>query len=389
MGIEEREGKIRVLQLIAPNTLGGAERVVLQIQENLPREEFSSSLGVFVWVRRPKNVFLLEIRNRQIPHSIFPMRFSLDWANLSQLFRYLKKNRIQLLHTHGYRSDILGFMCARAAQIPVVTTLHGWTGTDWRLRLYGRIQGWCLPCFQSIIAVSGEIQNQLVHQRGIDQEKVFLLPNAAPFPKQLDNQTLKKKRQEIRKHLGLDPEAPIIGFIGRLSPEKNLTDLLKAVAILASQITRISCLVAGEGPERFSLERQARDLGIDRRVHFLGFQRDVSSIYKIIDVMAMPSLTEGTPMVLLEAMALGIPVVATRVGGMAIMIEDGVDGLLVRPADVEDLAKGLERILTNPALAHELGRKARKKVRSRFSLSEWIQNIQRVYHLCLQGVRPI
>ncbi|MEW5804348.1 MAG: glycosyltransferase [bacterium] len=403
------QGRVRVMQLIAPNTLGGAERVVLSIQQwlgrggedgevkrrengeargNETREEengeyFSSTLGVFSWVKKPDNAFLREVSSRGYPHVIFPMRFAFDWANLVQLFRSLKANRIQLLHTHGYRSDILGLICARAARIPVVTTLHGWTAMDWKVRRYEDVQRWGLPFFSAIIAVSEEIKDRLIRQRGIDPGKITVLQNAVSLPHEADGWAQPADRGQIRRQFDCDPDAPVIGFVGRLSPEKNPADLLRATSLLARRIPNMLCWIVGEGPERSALENQAMSLGITQRVRFLGFQAQISRIYKALDVLAITSSTEGTPMALLEAMSWGIPVVSTRVGGIGALLEHGVDGFLVNPGDTAGLVRSLERVLSDPELAHEMGKTAREKVRVEFAMAGWIQKIRKVYRRCL------
>lgn len=378
---------IRVLQLIAPNTLGGAEKVVLSLQEWLATGEdespqFIPSLGIFIWVRRPQNVFLREVRAKGYPHIIFPMRFAFDWANLIQLARYLKASRIKLLHTHGYRSDIVGLFCARIAGIPAVTTLHGWTATDWRVRTYEWGQRLILPFFEAIIAVSEQIADQLVKQRGIAPGKVRLLPNAVRIPQEDVDLT---ERHRVRRQFGCDPEALVVGFVGRLSSEKNPADLLKAISLLTPRLPKLVCWIVGEGPQRLSLERQAEELGIARQVSFLGFQADMGRIYQALDVLAITSRTEGTPLALLEAMSFGLPVVSMRVGGIGDLLDGGVEGLLVNPGDTAAMADSLARVLTDPQLAKELGRAARKKVQTHFAIDVWISHLRRVYRECLEA----
>ncbi|MEW6379739.1 MAG: glycosyltransferase [bacterium] len=394
------EGQIRVLQLIAPATLGGAERVVLSIQESIGRggeeeSHFTSSLGIFIWVRRPDNVFLRQVRDHRYPHIVFPMRFTFDWANLAQLFRYLKAERIHLLHTHGYRSDIVGLLCARAARIPVITTLHGWTATDRKVQGYEGIQRRILPFFDAIIAVSEEIKDRLIRQRGIKPGKIRVLQNAVRIPLGEEDRAsplaagrvVAAGRQHTRRQFGCDPDALVIGFVGRLSPEKNPADLLTVVSLLIPRLPKLVCWIVGEGPLRPYLERQAGELGIARQVCFLGFQADMGSIYQALDVLAITSRTEGTPLALLEAMAFGLPVVSMRVGGVGALLEQGIDGLLVNPGDMAGMAESLARVLTDPLLAGKLGSAARKKIRARFAVDGWIKKIQEVYGECL-GKKP-
>jgi len=383
-------------------TLGGAERVVLSIQEwigarngvegqtdhlTIPQWEgvnFVSSLGIFIHIESHNNAFLREVKDRGYPYVIFPMRFAFDLANLIQLIKYLKTNQIQLLHTHGYRSDIVGIICARMARIPVVSTLHGWTSTNWRVKGYEKIQLWSLPFFTAIIAVSREIKEYVVNKIKINSNKIIVIQNAVDLPKRLESRALAESRGRIRHQFGCAPDALVIGYVGRLSPEKNLADLLKAVSLLIPRLPKLFCWIVGEGPDRLTLEEQARNLGISHRVCFLGFQKEVSHIYMALDVLAISSLTEGTPLAILEAMSFGVPVVSTQVGGIGAILEHGVDGLLVKPGDVVALANSMERVLTNPELAKMLGESAREKVRKDFSLSQWIQKIRSVYWSCLK-----
>jgi glycosyltransferase involved in cell wall biosynthesis len=360
-----------VLQLIAPTHFGGAERVVLDLAEAIDRAWFRVVIGAFVNVRFPENPFIEQLKERRVPHKIFWLTRTLDVENIVRLLRTIQKEKIDIVHTHGYRSDILGGMAAKITRRPVVSTLHGWVPIDARLAFYERCDRFALRFFDRVLPVSDQMKKALAAS-GIPRRNIVRLHNAVS----LDT--------EIRPHGGggtvyKSDGQFLIGIIGRLSPEKDVASFLEAARMLSHTHRRVTFLVVGDGPERESLERRASRSDLKGRVAFAGFVNEMAPVYQDLDLLVISSKTEGIPLVVLEAMKHGIPVVSTRVGGIPEVIEDGVDGILVPPGDPPAMARAIETLLLDGGRYRQMARQARLKIAADFNRANWIKTIEAIY----------
>ena len=317
---------VKVLQLIAPTHFGGAERVVLGLTESLNKDQFQVVVGAFVNVHFRQNEFVERLEKAGIRHEVFWLKRTVDIENVFRIVRFIQREGIRLIHSHGYRSDIIGLAAAKMSGLPIVSTVHGWVSIDSRLRFYEKCDRVALRFFNHVMPVSDQIGNALTAS-GIDPAKITRMHNAIPADTKAKEGPANITRS--RKEKG----DVIIGIIGRLSPEKDVPSFLKAAGLVAEKFNQAKFLVVGEGPERERLQQMAREMGLDGKVRFTGFVEDMNSIYSSIDFLVISSLTEGIPLVVLEAMHQGIPVVSTRVGGIPEVIENGINGILVEPGD--------------------------------------------------------
>nr|MBI3613030.1 glycosyltransferase [Nitrospirota bacterium] len=367
-------GKITVLNLVASTAMGGAEKVILSIAGAIDRTAFDCRYCLFVDLRRPPPELYEMLRSGKNELSTVEIRRPIEAGQLRQLFAVVRKNRPQVLHTHGYRSDFFGLIVARWMGIPTVSTVHGWTSATPRLRAYEACHRKYLRYFDKVITVSQAIQQTLL-ESGVPATKLVRLNNAinvGAYPEGPDGDW-------FRRELAVGSGTKLIGTIGRLSVEKGLDYFLRAGARIIARDPSVKLVVVGEGPQQKELKALADALGIAASVIFCGYRRDVERIYPALDMFVLPSLTEGIPMALLEAMAFSRPVIASRVGGVPEIIEDGVTGLLVSPKDLEQLTERMWRLLCSPEAGAEMGRRARKCVESRFDTRAWIKTIEGIY----------
>jgi glycosyltransferase involved in cell wall biosynthesis len=224
------------------------------------------------------------------------------------------------------------------------------------------------------VVPSQAVHDRLVNTERLPRNRIVLIENG------VDTQRYNRPGGEVsRSQLGLDPNGMVVGAVGRLSPEKGLHHLLKGLAILRSHGLLVDLILVGDGPERPRLDLDSRAFGLDGHVKFLGVRRDLPRIYAVMDVFALPSLQEASPMALLEAMAAGRPIVATSVGGVPEILENGRSGLLVTPGCPVALADGLERLTSDSALRHRLGDAARHRVAERFDISHTVERHAQLY----------
>lgn len=373
---------LRILHLSAPTALAGAERVMLNFLRHYDTSAFAVRVASYLNYQRLDNSFTAALKEQGIAHDKIPIgNTSLVWQ-ISQIVGIIKRNATDILHTHGYRSDFTGLIAARIAGIPAVSTVHGWTPVSFKLHGYQMLDRFCLKRFDRIICVSSRLHEEF-GCLGVSGERLVYLPNAVSLPDQIPG-----RREAARKQLGVLPTEKIAVAVGRLSPEKGLDILLAAYARQFGADRGVRLILVGDGPQRVELESIAGRLAIAERVVFAGFTADVASYYAAADLFVMPSHTEGFPMSLLEAMAWGLPVVASAVGGIPDIVQDGMHGCLVPPGEEGQLAGAMGNLLNNRELADRLGRMARKTVAERFAAEQWARTLEKVYAgVCAKRMR--
>lgn len=279
-------------------------------------------------------------------------RFDID--AVKQLRRLVHAHEIDVLHCHGYREDL--YAVAARARAKKVTTNHLWKRTTPALRFYARVDSWLARRFDRVVAVSLEILQEL-------EAKGFKAPQLTSIPNGVDTARYAPTAAGAARAA---PSRVVLATIGSLTEEKGHDHLLGALAKLGSD-RGITLLIVGDGPRRERLQKLATDLGVADDVRFLGRRNDIPDILAGTDIFVLPSLNEGLPIALLEAMACERACVATDVGDVGRAIETGVTGVLVRSADVAALAAAIERLVANPELRMRLGRAARQRAVERFS----------------------
>jgi glycosyltransferase involved in cell wall biosynthesis len=370
--------KIQVMQLIAPITIGGAEKVVLMLLDHLNRDRFEVQLGCFISGNRPENVFLDRVRQNYGEPEIIWMRKTVDFDNIRQLRDILIRDKIQILHTHGYRSDIIGYLATRKLQVARIATVHGYAPTNTKLRLYEWFDRRKLRYFDRIICVSESIQADLIRHQ-VSENKLTLVPNAVAATNGSDHQEQAQAKSEICHRWGIVPDSILLGTIARLSPEKGLSSLIQAYSSVIINEPKLKLLIVGDGPERNQLQMLVNRLSLNGNVIFCGFQSAIESYYNAFDLYILSSITEGLPISLLEAMSMSKPVIATAVGGVPNLIIHHQTGLLVPPEDTAGLAESIRWAVSHPLEMLTMGKAARLKVVQNYSITEWKQRIESIY----------
>jgi glycosyltransferase involved in cell wall biosynthesis len=303
-----------------------------------------------------------------------------------------RQHEITLLHAHGYEANYLvAAMRAtfrRWRQLPFVVTAHGWIDTTLRLRVHSRLDRYCGRLAHVRIATAARHARWLHADRGV----VMVVHNGvtAPAEKRLD--TLRANRHAVREALGVPPLATVVGSVGRLSPEKRIDLVLATAHRLTPDHPDIHVLIMGGGDQHAELEALARRLHLGGRVTFTGLIPEVTPALIAMDVLVQPSDTEGTPRSVLEAMAHRLPVVATDVGDVAELLDQGRCGGLVPPGDVGLLAQAVERVLSDPTYVRNLTGCARSRYQDRYTIEAMRRRVDEAYqsaHLaCTRGRQP-
>ena len=357
-----------ILHLTAPGQVGGLESVVLALTAGLHNRGHRAVLGA-VYSRAPGSEALtararsLGVEAREIVLS--PRAYVQEFRSITALMDTLRPD---VVHTHGYRSDLIGGAAARRANVPWVTTLHGFTGGGLKNRAYEWLQVRAGRRADALVAVSRAIRDRLL-RAGANEARVHVVPNAWSERPLL-------RTAEARRRLGLVGGGPVIGWVGRLSREKGADLFLEALALMRELPWRAS--IVGDGRERPALQAQAARLGLAERIDWHGVVLDAASIYPAFDVWVLSSRTEGTPIALFEAMAARVPVVAAAVGGVPDVVSRD-EAWLVPSEQPDALAGALREVLADPAAAATKADIALATLRGKFAEPAWISAHLRIY----------
>jgi glycosyltransferase involved in cell wall biosynthesis len=316
--------------------------------ENLPADRFE------LWLcstRSYEPAATERLRARGVHHVHLGRRTKTDLWRLGGLARTLTRRRFDVLHAHMFGSNLWGTMIGTACRVPVIIAHEqtwSYTGEPLRRLLDGRVIGRLATRF---VAVSSRDAERMVSIEHVAPDKITMIPNAyVPHPA--------PPGEPLRATLGLSETTPLLGTVAMLRPQKALSVLLDAFAIVLQTVGDVHLAIAGDGECRDELQAQTERMALTDRVHFLGRRSDVDSILGALDVAVMSSDFEGTPLVAYECIVNGTPLVATDVGGLRDIVQDGVTGLLVPPRDPARLAAALTELLVDPARRLQIVRTA-------------------------------
>ena len=364
---------MKVIHLISGGDSGGAKTHVHSLLQNLAR---TIDVTMVCFMEGP---FAQEARELGIPTLVFPGK------NLPRVCRELKKfiseGGYQIIHCHGARGNMMGALLGRATGLPVVSTVHSDYRLDYLGRplarlVYGTTNTVALRLLDYRIGVSDAMTDLLI-ARGFDPDRLFTIYNGLDFsPRRpaLD-------RADYLASLGLSwgEECVIAGIAARLNPVKDVATLVRGFARAHENCPNLRLLIAGDGEERAMLEGLVKELGVEEQVCFAGWISDTDSFYNAIDINTLTSLSETFPYALTEGARAGLPTVASRVGGVPYLIEDGVTGLLFEAGDAEGLGKQLAALARDATLRRHLGERLYHKAREEFPLDPTLQRQPQIY----------
>jgi glycosyltransferase involved in cell wall biosynthesis len=341
----------------------GAENVIIELSKKMKFFGYEPVIGIFNNLYNPHLELALEAKKNNIRVKIFPCRYKFDFHTIKIIKSFLKKNNVDILHTHGYKSNLYGLFGSTRKSVKVATN-HMWIRSNLRSRIYCMLDSALIRFFDKIIAVSDPIKQDML-KKGIISDKIAVIYNgidADRFNKIFDNEKLKT-------HFNIPIKSKVVGTVGSLIIEKGHTYFIEAANKVLKTYPDTRFLIVGDGRCRKELENKVYKLGLEKNIIFAGLRDDMPEMYSLMDVFVLPSLIEGMPMALLEAMASSKPVIASNVGSISKAVKNNNTGLLVSPGDVEDLAKTILFIISHEDAARTIGRNGLKKVRNTF-LSE-------------------
>jgi glycosyltransferase involved in cell wall biosynthesis len=392
-----RPEPIKVLRVIARLNVGGPALHVAYLSAGLADRGYDTTLVAgtvgsgeasmaFVAEQRGVRIETLDDLHREIA----PLR---DLRTILRLARLIRTERPTILHTHTAKAGAVGRIAALLAgdaRPPVIVhTFHGHVlrgyfnpalTAGFRLleRMLARVA-------TALVAVSPEVRDDLVALGVAPASKFAVVRLGIELDERVDY--AEEERKATRRLLGIPPDAFVVGWIGRMTAVKRTEDIARTLQALVERgVDGYLCLV-GDGPDRTRLERRMHELGVAKRCLFVGYQENVARFYDAMDVLLLTSVNEGTPVSVIEALAAGRPVVATRVGGVSDVVRDGVDGFLAEVADVESLAARLAELAGDPELRARMGNAGRAHVVDRYAVERLVDDVDRLYRALLAARR--
>ena len=319
---------------------------------------------------------------RTFKNMVQPLRPFKDTLALIDLTAFLRKNPYHIVHTHNSKAGFLGRLAAKLVGVPVIVhTVHGFAFHDeeplWRQMLFRNLERLASRWSDRMIFISQPLIDWALKDHIVGEDKITKIYSGIQLDK--FHPVKSEEKDQIRSKWSLQKEEAVVGIVSKLWEGKGHTVLIEAFKLLKEKIKDAKLVIVGEGYLYDELFRRVGNNGLRDSVLFTGFQMDVSEIIATFDVAVLPSFFEGMGRVILEAMAMEKPIVASRVGGIPDLIDQGINGLLVRPGDARELADALERVLSDNGLAKRLGREGRKRIKDQFSADVMVRSIEELY----------
>ena len=387
------KGKTRVMRVIARLNIGGPAIHTILLTAGLDAARFESTLVTGVEEAYEGNMLDLAAQKGVQPlvipelgREINPLK---DWVTLLKLYRLFRDRRPHIVHTHTAKAGTVGRMAARLAGVPVIVhTFHGHVFHDYfgplQTRVFIGIERLLASLSDRIVTVSDGQRRELADYGVASRDKIAVVPLGFELDALLNCEPL---RGQLRWELGIPDGTALVGIVARLTAIKNHRLFLDAARLIVEAGQAAMFLIVGDGKLRADLEAYVAELKLAERVIFTGWRRDLPRIYADLDVVALSSLNEGTPVSLIEAMAAAKPVVATRVGGVSDVILDKESGYLVQSEDAEGLARGILDLLRAPDRAREMGLAGRVAVHPKYASETLLANIEKLYLELLRELR--
>lgn len=309
-----------------------------------------------------------------------PDRGMFDLKVIRRLVTLCRERSVDIWHGHDYKTNALGLILRRFHPMHLVTTTHGWVHFTAKTRVYYQIDRWCMKRYDQVICVSDDLHAACL-QAGMRPERCTVIENAIDTEDFRRTQSVTAAKQQF----DLPKCQFLLGAVGRLSAEKGFDLLIRCVDRLIASGLDVGLVIVGGGDEFDSLQRLIRELGREDRIRLLGFRSEIKTLFQALDLFVLSSLREGLPNVVLEAMALETPIVATKIAGVPKVIQHEHNGLLVEPSEPAELQAAIQRMLQQPQLRRQCAAAARATIEQRYSFAARMEKMRRLYEQVLQS----
>ena len=366
---------LTVLDLRDTYEVGGPGKTIIETFRAIDATRFRMHLGVFATRHESEATpFIDAARAAGMPVHLIRGFNQYDPRLVWRVAQLVRRLDVDIVHAHEVKSDVITMLAAMLHRVPIMTTLHGWIGNHPRQRLMTALDRFAVRRFDCVAVVSRQMRDGM-NPEGFAPNQLRLLHNAIV----IDKYRRTGQRGFLASRLGIPLPGPVLSSIGRLSVEKGHADLLDAVHLLATHGHHVSVVLAGDGPARAALHDKASALGLSSAVHFAGYVDQPERVLEETDLAVLPSHTEGLPNAALEALAMEVPLLATRVGGTPEVVTDGETGRLVEARSPRALADGILDYLADPAKWRRMAARGREMVELQFNFQTRTRELEQIY----------
>lgn len=370
---------LSILFVIDGLEFGGGERTFLQLIQGLTPEGY----GIHV-ATSPEGDFSKILNEMGIDVVPLNMKRRVNVKNIKRLSEIIRERKIDIVHSQGGRADFYARMAAKMLKpkVKIVNTVampvKGYDVSVLRKGIYWFFDRFSERCVDRFIVVSEVLREMLLSSYKIQAAKVIKIYNGIELSEYHPDDSGESFRK-IRKEFNIGEDVFLIGAVGRMVWQKGFEYLIESIAEIIETLPQSKILIVGDGPLRAEMEALGERLKIGKNIIFTGFRSDIKEILSAVDLLVIPSLLEGFPVVTLEAMAMAKPIIATNIDGITEQIRDGIDGILVLPNNPSALAKAAIRVFSDKKLARTMGLSAREKVEQEFSVEKMVAETEKVY----------
>jgi glycosyltransferase involved in cell wall biosynthesis len=365
-----------ILHIRDSSGIYGSERVILTLGSHINKAQFNFSLLCLRRQNGKSDPIISLAKKKSIDVSTVDVEGKLDIKAIFKIRKLIKEKNISIIHSHDFKSNFYGLAASVNLGIVRIVSAHGSTRDSLMKQLYLFMDEWIVyRFFDRIIAVSYRLYLDLIKKH--NKDKVIVIQNG------LDINLLEYHGDSKETPLPINIDKAVFAVIGRLYPDKGHAYFLEALSIVYKINSNIIGFIIGDGPEKSHIENMILEMGLNNIVHLCGVRHDMSYVYRNVDCLVIPSLTEGLPYVLLEAMAMGLPVLATSVGDIPLLIRNGETGYLVPSGNAQDLANCMNDFLDNRQKAKDLGSKGQTLVNEYYSADKMVRQTQELYQTLL------
>ncbi|MBU0600448.1 glycosyltransferase family 4 protein [bacterium] len=367
--------KIRIMELKRSWTMAGPESLILSVAKKINKVLFDPLVITFGLPKTPSQPTLYQIaKSINLKAVDLPSKSKYNPSIIAKVLSLIKEYDINIIHTHDFKSNLIGLITALLYKKPLITTIHGRLSTPFRVRIYESIDSLLIRFFDKVVVGSNDLKEKLIKKWKISPQKIELIHNSVDilrFNLPLDS-------DRIKAEFKIKEDEIIVTTIGQLKKEKGVEYLLAAVPKVIEKFKEVRFLICGEGEYKEELIKLAEKLNITKNVIFTGYYDDLSQVLGVSDLFITPSLMESLPIVILEAMCAGLPIIGTKVGDIPFCI-NSKNGLLIKPKSSEEISKALIKLLTNKEKLKEMGKESRNLVKEKFSDEVMVKKIEGIY----------
>lgn len=365
---------IRVLDLRDSPWIDGPGRTILQCADMIDSSQCKIIIGAFSGKSHKEHAYLNQAIKLDLEVIPITENSSFDIGVVKQINQAIRDNSIDIIHVHDFRSNLYGLICAKAMGIPIVSTCHGWISNNMKGKLYTLLDRFLLRFHNKIITVSNTMKDQLVKSE-FKEDRITVINNALV----VDDYIINRDDQKFRNEYFISKNKIVVANIGRLSPEKGQDIFLKSAKNILTKNNDLIFVLIGIGQEEESLTALVNQLGITDNVIFTGYREDMIDIYNSVDLVVQSSSTEGMPNVILESLLMGIPVIATDVGGTSQIVEHRVNGFLIDAQDISALNRAMSEFVDNRNEFINMGLAGREHIINNFNQDSRVDKLNAVY----------